>query len=81
MASAVFNYEEIENSVLPLPERSRLATRILESLDEDQIEISQAWSEELNRRVCDIDEGNTKLIPQNEVWEQVNERFGTDFKA
>ena len=83
MASAVTNYEEIENSVLdlPFPDRSRLATRILESLDDDDAVIGPKWRDELNRRVRDIDEGRTELIPHDEVWKRVNDRFDTDFKA
>ncbi len=83
MASAVTNYEEIENSVLhlPFPDRSRLATRILESLEADDAAISPERRDELNRRVRDIDEGRTELIPHDEVWKRVNDRFETDFKA
>lgn len=83
MATTIPTYEEIENTVLDLPltDRSRLATRILESLDEDDPEISDEWREELQRRVRDIDEGRAKMIPSEEVWRGINERFGTDFKA
>ncbi|MCF6312219.1 MAG: addiction module protein [Verrucomicrobiales bacterium] len=84
MVTAVSIYEEIEDAVLHLsqPERSQLATRLLESLDKDEdIEISPEWREELHRRVRDIDEGRTKLIDQDEVWKLVNERFGTSFNA
>jgi len=82
MATAVSLYQEIEDTVLhlPQPERSKLAARLLESLDEDDgDEISDEWREELQRRVRDIDEGRTKLIDSDEVWKRVSERFGTEF--
>ncbi len=81
MATAVSIYEKIEEAVLHLsqPERSQLATRLLDSLDEDDnIEITPEWREELRRRVCDIDEGRTELVEKDEVWKLVNERFGTN---
>ena len=80
MITATATYEEIEDAVLhlPIPDRSRLATRILESLEDDGSNISQEWQTELDRRVADIDSGKTKLISSEAVWGQVNARFGTD---
>jgi len=79
MANTAHAYDVLENEVLTLPreDRSKLATRLLESLDRDD-ELSPEWLEEIRRRAKDIDEGKTKLIPSEEVWKQVNERFGTD---
>ncbi len=55
------------------------AEKLLESLDlEDQP--GPEWVGELRRRARDIDEDRAKLVPSAEVWEQVNGRFGTDFK-
>ncbi|MDF1812486.1 MAG: addiction module protein [Verrucomicrobiales bacterium] len=84
MTTAAKNYDEIEETVLELPhdDRTRLASRILESLEEDDgFEVSEAWQSELNRRIKDIDECRTELIPGDEAWKRVNERFGTDFKG
>ncbi len=80
MATATNHYEEIEEAVLHLPllERSKLMTRLLESLEQEQSNsISPEWREELWRRVRDVDAGKSNLIPQEEVWHRVNERFGT----
>ena len=64
---------------LPLTDRTYLAEKLLESLDlEDQP--GPEWVGELRRRARDIDEGRAKLVPSAEAWEQVNGRFGTDFK-
>lgn len=81
MAAITDSYERLEDIILQLPrmDRSKLATRILESLDEDDTEPSPEWREELQRRVNDIDAGRAKLIPSEEVWEEANLRFGTKF--
>jgi putative addiction module component (TIGR02574 family) len=64
---------------LPLEDRSRLASCILESLDEDEFELSSEWREEIQKRIKAVEEGRSKLIPATEVWEEVNQRFGTNF--
>lgn len=82
MATVVSIYQEPKDAVLHLsrPERSQLATRLLDSLDDDDnFEISPEWREELRRRVHDIDEGLTKPVDKEEVWKLVNEQFGTNF--
>lgn len=78
MAAAVTSYDRIKDDALhlPLDDRSRLASRLLESLEEDD-EVSAEWLEEIRRRVKSIDDGTTKLIPSEEVWKKVNESFGT----
>jgi len=85
MATTLSIYQEIEDTVLrlPQPERSKLATRLLESLDQDDDggEISDEWRNELRRRVKDIDEGRATLIDSEEVWKRVNERFRTNIGA
>lgn len=80
MITATSTYEEIEDAILhlPIPDRSRLATSILESLEDDGSVISLEWQAELDRRVVDIDSGKTKPVSSEAVWGQVNARFGTD---
>lgn len=71
-------YEKIEETVLELSrtDRSRLASRLLESLDEnDDFEISDAWREELNRRVAAIDEGRARMIPHDEAMARVRAKI------
>jgi len=71
-------YARIEDEALhlPLDERSKLASKLVESLDEtDDAEISPEWREELRRRVADIDEGRAQLIPHDEVRERVKTRL------
>ena len=77
MAATGHAYEILEDKVLHLPweDRSKLASRLLESLDEDDAELSPEWRSELQRRVRDIDEGRTKLIPHDVVIAKVNARL------
>lgn len=81
MADTVQSYQHLEEKVLHLSrvDRSKLASRLLESLDDDDSELSPEWREELQRRVSNIDSGKTKLIPAEDLWKEVNQRFGTKF--
>jgi len=76
------SYAHLEDEVLhlPLEDRSRLASRLLESLEEDDgFKPSPEWSDELQRRVKELDEGTVKTIPSRAVWDDINRRFGSDF--
>ena len=79
MAEVAHSYERLEDEVLHLPrtDRSELATRLLESLEEDDFEVSPAWKEELQRRVEDLDAGRAGLIRSDDLWKEINQRFGT----
>lgn len=74
------SYTHLEDEVLHLPrdQRSRLASRLLESLDEDDFQPSPEWTEELKRRTRALDEGRAKTIPSKDVWSDINKEFGTD---
>jgi putative addiction module component (TIGR02574 family) len=53
-----------------------LAGHLLESLDQpEQMEVDAAWSEEIERRIRDVDEGRVKLIPGEEVLAELRSRF------
>lgn len=74
--------EELESALLHLPaaDRSRLATRLIDSLEqEEESEISAEWVAEIENRARRLDVGETKPIPTSVVWKQVNERFGTAY--
>ena len=81
MAVTIQSYERLEEEVLHLPrvDRSKLAGKLLESLDEDDVELSPEWREELRRRVSDIDSGKAEMIPADDIWKEANQRFGTKF--
>ncbi len=80
MASTAELYDQVKDEALHLPreDRSRLASRLLESLDRDD-EISPEWLVEVRRRTKDIDEGRTKLISSEDAWKQINKEFSSNF--
>ncbi len=60
----------LEKEVLDLPPRSRVrfAEKIIESVDDfTSSEIEAAWSDEIGRRVKEIESGETKGIPASQV--------------
>ena len=73
------NLEQIEAMALALSikERGELAHRLIVSLDGEPEgtpeEIAQAWDEEIARRVAEIDAGTAVLIPQEEVFAEIDD--------
>ena len=73
------NLEQIEALALglPLKERGELAHRLIVSLDGEPDgtpeEIAQAWDEEIARRVAEIDAGTAVLIPQEDVFAEIDD--------
>lgn len=60
----------LEKEVLELPPRSRvrLAEKIIESIDDYSTpEIRAAWEDEIERRVREIESGDEKGIPADQV--------------
>ena len=76
MDTLVQTYENLEKEVLhlPLPERSRLASRLLESLDEAE-DVSEEWLSEIQRRSRSIDDGTAILVPHDQVMENARDRI------
>ena len=73
------NLEQIEAMALALPikQRGELAHRLIVSLDGEPEgtpeEIAQAWDEEIARRVAEIDAGTAVLIPQEDVFAEIDD--------
>ena len=73
------NLEQIEALALALPikERGELAHRLIVSLDGEPEgtpeEIAKAWDEEIARRVAEIDAGTAVLIPEEEVFAEIDD--------
>jgi len=73
------NLEQIEALALALPikQRGELAHRLIVSLDGEPDgtpeEIAQAWDEEIARRVAEIDAGTAVLIPQEDVFAEIDD--------
>lgn len=57
-------------------ERAELAGRLLESIDPPaEAEVEAAWGDEVRRRVAKIDAGQAKLVPWEEVREELVRRL------
>src|SRR6266478_2872838 len=57
-------------------ERAALANTLLASLDSTVDEgAEKAWEEEISRRVADIDSGKAKMIPWEEVREELSSKL------
>jgi len=64
------NLKEVFQEAVQLPERDRaaLAGLLIETLDPvSEADVEAAWSEEIKRRLAEIDAGKVELIP----WEDV----------
>ncbi len=76
MDTRVQTYADLEKEVLhfPLPERSRLVSRLLDSLDDGE-DVSEEWLSEIQRRSRSIDDGIAILIPHDQVMENARDRI------
>lgn len=72
MVANNISYEKVREEALhlPLEDRSRLASRLLESLDDDD-DVSPEWLEEIRRRVKEMKDGTAIMIPHDEVMANV----------
>ena len=71
-------------ALIPWDEFEAIQQRLSEADSDnkdDDFELTPEWREELHRRVAEIDSGKAKLIPNDEVWRGIDERFGTNFSA
>lgn len=63
---------------MPLADRGQLAAALIESLDEcTDDDIEQAWADEIQQRLRDIDEGTVQMIPWSEVRRRLRGRDGS----
>jgi putative addiction module component (TIGR02574 family) len=72
------NLADLKQHVLELPlhERAELALSIIESLDgPPDPDVEAAWQREIERRCAEIDRGEAKLIPGDEVMERVRRKL------
>jgi putative addiction module component (TIGR02574 family) len=72
---------ELLQQALALPENERMAlVRVLiESLDdESEVDVEQAWEEEVSRRIADLDSGKARTVSWKEVQERIAARLSHD---
>ena len=57
---------------MPEQERAEIAEKLIASLDDSpDIDVEQAWQEEVSRRISDLESGNAVCVP----WEEVRHRL------
>lgn len=61
--------DQLERALLKLPahERARLAERLISSLDEES-EVEQAWYDEAERRLEEIQAGSVREVSTDEMY-------------
>ncbi len=62
--------------MLPIDLKLELVDRLLESIGPSQREIDELWSIEAERRVEEVRSGKVKTIPGEQVFAEIEERFG-----
>jgi len=70
---------ELEQKAIELSpeERSRLALFLIESLEPaDEGDIEEAWRIEAERRLAEVDSGEARLVPGDQVFANVRRRLG-----
>ena len=77
MTATAAPYESLLQDALQLPveERSRMAARLIDSVDEDDTPMSPAWEAEVNRRIFKIQSGTATLIPHDEAIDSARRRI------
>lgn len=74
--SAIMNKVFEEALSLPSDERVSLVEKLLTSLNLPiQADIDRLWVEEAERRVSQIERGDVKLIPGDEVFAKIRRKY------
>ena len=69
--------QELLQSALCLPEcdRAEIAASLIHSLDsQSDADVDVAWAEEIQRRIASIDNGEVKLVPWDDVMQEMRDR-------
>ena len=60
---------------LPIDMKLEIIDRLLESISPSKNEVEEAWKEEVERRIDEVENGEVKLIPLEEVRERLGKRY------
>ena len=66
---------------LSLEQRSRMASRLIESVDADDAPLSPAWLAEIDRRVERAKSGEAKRVPHEEVMAEARRLVAAQSRA
>jgi len=68
--------ELIEKAMsLPVEERALVVDSLLRSLNQPKTEIDKKWIAEAKRRLMEIKSGKVEIVPGEQVFERIWERF------
>jgi putative addiction module component (TIGR02574 family) len=75
--AATYNSVLQDALLLPVAKRSRIATRLIESVDDidHDGDLSPAWQAEINRRMESIRQETAQLVPHDEVMAGVRHKL------
>ncbi len=60
---------------LPVEIRLQLVERLLKSLNPSHKDIDELWAAEAERRVTEIEKGEVRLVPGDEVFQKLQNRL------
>ena len=60
---------------LPIDMKLEIIDHLLESITPRRKDIDEAWSEEVERRIDEVESGKVELIPGEEVFARMRERY------
>ncbi len=60
---------------LPIDMKLELVDRLLESITPSREDIDEAWSDEVERRIDEVESGKVKLVPGDEVFARMRDRY------
>ena len=60
---------------LPIDMKLEIIDHLLESISPTKKEVEEAWKEEVERRIDEVENGKVKLIPGEEVFARMRERY------
>jgi len=71
-----------EALTLPPAERADVAATLLDSLDEQEDEgVEEAWAQELERRIREVESGAVKMIPWSEARRRLRARLDAGHRS
>ena len=60
---------------LPIDMKLEIIDHLLESISPTNKEVEDAWKEEVERRIDEVESGKVELIPLEEVFARMPERY------